>query len=230
MRRLPLLVIFTLATLPSPDLGAAETEVPVDLGVGPAGHWFTGPLGDNQPLHSGLKLSLAAVLDRQFIQDHADRVPPKYRAMAARMEEVRYRPSMFIPDSLWIAPRIKDVGVYGVTWRPMGVGIPLAKGGSRLDLGAGLLLTAAYLHGDSAVLPGGSMVFVRPGLDLMLRWEIPVLPDAFLVAVGWASQLYLPQKLGGPVFEAGAFDRGSIWHVGQVFVTLHWRILYSVQL
>lgn len=230
MLRLLPAAIAVLACLAAGPAAAAELEVPVDLGIGPAGCWFTGPIGANQPVHGGLKLSLAAVLDREFINAHLDRVPPRYRAMASRMDEVRYRPSLLIPESLWISPRVGDVGVYGVTWRPVGVAIPLAKGDSRLDLGAGLLLTAAYLHGNPQVLPSGSMVFVRPGIDVTLRWEVPVIEDAFLVAVGWTSQIYLPQKLGGSLLESGGFDAGSLWHVGQLFVTLHWRILYTVDL
>ncbi|MBI5608351.1 MAG: hypothetical protein HY902_05675, partial [Deltaproteobacteria bacterium] len=67
-------------------------------------------------------------------------------------------------------------------------------------------------------------------VDLTLRWEIPVLPSAFLIAVGWSSQFYVPQKLGGSVMAIGNFDRGAIWHVGQVFLTLHWRVPYEVRL
>jgi hypothetical protein len=75
------------------------------------------------------------------------------------------------------------------------------------------------------------MHFLRPGLDLTLRWEIPVLADAFLVAIGWSSQLYVPQRLGGGILEPAVFGAAdSIWHIGQAFLTLHWRIPYDVRM
>lgn len=209
---------------------AEEVMVPVDLGIGPLGQWFTGPIGRNQVAHFGLKLSLAAVLDRAFIHRHIDRVPAKYRAMAERMDEVRYRPSIFIPDALWISPRVQDIGMYGVTWRPIALALPIVRRQSNVDLAAGLLVTAAYLHGDKGVLPNGDLVFVRPGIDLGIEWEIPVIEDAFLVSLGWASQFYVPQKLAGPWGEVGGFDDGSVWHVGQVFVQGHWRLPYTTHL
>ncbi|MBI5609675.1 MAG: hypothetical protein HY902_12455, partial [Deltaproteobacteria bacterium] len=156
---------------------ARALEVPVDIGVGPAAHWFTGPIGDDQLGHFGLKLSLAAVLDRALIQRNLDRVPPRYRKLAGSMDEVRYRPSLLIPDSLTISPKLWHTGMYGITWRPVALAMPLSRGASNLTLGAGVLLNYTFIHTDrTAELGFETMHFLRPGVDLTLRWEIPVLP------------------------------------------------------
>lgn len=210
---------------------AAALEVPLDIGVGPTAQWWTGQIGDEQPVHFGLKLSLAAVLDRDLIQRNLRHVPVRYRKMVNQVDEARYKPSIFIPDSLIISPKVAHTGIYGVTWRPVGFGMPLVRRETSLDISAGVLLTYAFLHSDGKNLPFTSMHFLRPGLDLTLRWEIPVLPDAFLLALGWSSQFYVPQRLGGGIFEAavlGAPD--TIWHIGQAFLTLHWRVPYDVKM
>jgi hypothetical protein len=224
------LAVCAVAALLPVSAVAEEVMVPVDLGIGPLAQWFTGPIGRNQMAHFGLKFSLAAVLDKEFIHKHIHRVPAKYRGMASRMDEVRYRPSIFIPDALWISPKVQDVGMYGATWRPFSLALPIVRRQSNVDLTAGVLVTAAYLHGAKQVLPNGDLVFVRLGLDVGIEWEIPVIEDAFLVSLGWLSQFYLPQKLAGPFGEVGGFDDGSVWHVGQVFVQGHWRLPYTTQL
>jgi hypothetical protein len=56
-----------------------------------------------------------------------------------------------------------------------------------------------------------------------------VLTDSFLISLGYASQFYLPQAVGGDVFE-WAGDRPSIWHVSQIFMVFHWRVPYEANL
>jgi hypothetical protein len=207
---------------------ARAVEVPVDVGVGPAATWWTGPLAQDQPAHWGLKLSVAAVLDRAFIARHQARVPARYRAMAARTNGARIGPSIFIPDALTISPKTGRTGMYGVTWRPIALSMPLARGATSLDLGVGALLTYTFIHSDAFAWQ--SMHFARPGLDLMLRWEVPIVADRLLVSIGWASQLYLPQNLGASVFEPVRLDQPMVWHVGQAFLQVHWRFPYEVAL
>jgi len=43
-----------------------------------------------------------------------------------------------------------------------------------------------------------------------------------LLGLGWDSQFYIPQKLGGDFFVVGPIDR-SIWHIGQAYFQIHFR-------
>ncbi|MGI5864587.1 MAG: hypothetical protein ACOX6T_21405 [Myxococcales bacterium] len=238
MRALHLLAAATVALslLSAPSAFAATEKVPVDLGLGPAAYHFFGAIGEDQPVHFGLKISLEAVIDQQMIRRNQRKVPANYRKMARDMNEVRYSPSVFIPDALIISPKYKDTGIYGITWRPLGLGLPLLTGRVRLSVGAGLLLTYAFIHTDlDNDLPAGAPApavrdthFVRPGLDLGAELEI-ALTKSFLISLGWSSGLYVPQTLGSFGMDLEKLDE-SIWHVGQAFLQLHFRFPYTVKL
>jgi hypothetical protein len=234
VRRLLLLRFAVLCGLPALPAQAEPITVPVDVGVGPAAYVINGPVFDDQPIHAGLKLSVQAIIDQATIRAHQDRIPASVRQQALRMREVRYSPSIFIPDTLIISPKLRHTGIYGVTWRPLSVGLPLVDTGSvRLGLGAGLLLTYAFLYSDLSEIP--TTHFLRPGIDLGAELEIAVTP-AFLVSLGWASGFYVPQGLGtfgmGPFGDTHDWDglRQTLWHFGQGFVKLHFRFPYSANL
>ncbi len=217
----------TLAIACASPAFAAPLSVPVDIAVGPAGLWFSDAIGDEQLGHFGLKIRLEAVLSREFIKKHINQVPANYRQLALSMAEFRFRPSLFIPEELIISPKFLHTGMYGSTWRPLEVGLDLVSGAAPLSLEAGLDLTAAFIHSDSL---GFSWIFMlRPGIDLQLEWEVPVSQE-FHVSVGWQSALYIPQPLGGGVFELGGFDNRSIWHVGQLFILFHGFTAYQANL
>lgn len=209
---------------------AEPVTVPVDLGIGPAMYLVSGRVADDQ-LHAGLKISLQAIIDQQTLRAHPDRIPPRFRAQVLRLKEVRISPSILIPDALIISPKIRNTGIYGVTWRPLSVTLPLVQGDSgRLALGAGLLLTYAYLTSDLPDLP--TTHFLRPGIDVGAELEIAFGPH-FLVSAGWSSGFYLPQELGsfgtGELDSPGALDR-TLWHFGQAFLKLHFRFPYATSL
>jgi len=226
MRSLRLLPLAAAVLLAAPAVHAAKVKVPVDLGLGPAGYHFFGAVGDDQPVHYGLKISLEAVIDKELIKRNRSKIPASYRAMAGSMEEVRFSPSIFIPDALIISPKLEQTGIYGVTWRPVGLNVPLIKSGVRLTVGAALLLTYAFLYSDT--LP--TTHFVRPGLDLGAELEIPI-TKSFLVSLGWSSGLYVPQKLGelGMGTLPDELDQ-TIWHAGQGFLQLHFRFPYETKI
>jgi hypothetical protein len=227
MRSLIASISLLAAVLSAGEARAGSTvTVPVDVGVGPAAYLFTGPIADDQFPHYGLKISLEAVIDQELIRRNQRRIPASYRKMAGSMDEVRYKPSIFIPDALIISPKIKDTGIYGVTWNPLGVGVPLLKGPVRLRVGAGLLLTYAFIYSDNPEIP--TTHFVRPGLDLGADLEIPF-TKSFLISLGWSSGLYVPQKLGSFGLDMDAIDK-SIWHVGQAYLQLHFRFPYSTKM
>ena len=216
--------------------GAGELTVPVDVGVGPAfyhgiGPLFDGPAGGERVLgHYGLKISLAAIIKQEVIRANLHRVPKRYRGMAARMKEVRYRPSIFIPDAVIISPKLQGTGMYGATWRPIGLNVPLVNRGVKAGLGLGALLTAAFIHSDNMAVD--SMFFLRPGLDMGASVEIPV-TDNFLVSFGWNWAVYIPQIVGGGFLETtfeGDQLGGTVWNIAQAFFKLHFRFPYTVNI
>jgi hypothetical protein len=198
-------------------------EIPIDIGIGPAVHQFTGPVQRAQQYHTGLKLSLAAIIDQSVIASQAHKIPKKYRGLAKKIGTVRFRPGplILVPDTIFISPAQEDTGIYGANWRPIAVGLPI----SILNLGTGLNMTYAYLTGSDE---NPKTHFVRPGLDLTANVEIPF-SRSFLVSFGWTSFLYPPQAVGGEVFALGDLDE-SIWHIGQAYFRLHFRIPYTVNL
>ncbi len=207
---------------------AGEITVPVDVGVGPAYYLGPGPQFTGTSGHFGLKLSVAAILDKETIRKNIKRVPKQYRAMVKRSGEIRYGPSIFIPDSLIISPALGDTGMYGITWRPVGLNVPLVRDGVRLDLSAGLLLTTALLHSTRF----DTTFFLRPGIDLGLRLEVP-LTDTLLVSFGAFAQFYIPQMPGE--FGMGNTDdpnwlSNTIWLMPQAFMMVHYRFPYTVKL
>jgi hypothetical protein len=230
----PIVVVSLVTSLVAPLAQAEPVTVPVDVGVGPAAYVISGPVFDDQPVHGGLKLSVQAIIDQATLRAHQDRIPSRYRDQALRMTEVRFSPSIFIPDALIISPKLRNTGLYGVTWRPLSVGMPLLQGGPvRFGLAAGLLLTYAYLYSDLVEIP--TTHFIRPGIDVGAELEV-ALSSWFLVSAGWASGFYVPQGLGafglGPFGEHADWDglRQTLWHFGQGFVKLHVRFPYTTNL
>lgn len=209
---------------------AAELTVPVEVAVGPLGLAGPGPLFDGVPAHFGLKLGVAAILDQALIRRNLHRVPKQYRAMAANMKEARIRPSIFIPDSLWISPNLFGTGMLGATWKPLSLALPLVDAGVRARLEAGLIATYAFIWSDRAALP--STHFVRPGLDLALRIEIPM-GDVFSTHLGVGALAYLPQRPGRSVLYVGGAENDldqSIWLMGQAFLQFAFRFPYTTNI
>ena len=212
---------------------AAPVTVPFNVGVGPAFQLLSGPMMQDQTLHFGLRLELAAVIDQATIQANRDRIPQKYRKMAASVDELRYRPSIFIPETLYLSPPVTGTGMYGATWRFIGVNLPFGKGPVRLRLGASLIATLALIHSNSVRGLGGEDIefvfFLRPGIDLTAEVEIKLAKN-LLISFGWNSALHLPQVLRrnvGTSFLSIPGDADSwqvsLWHFGQPFLMLHYR-------
>lgn len=213
-----------LCTLLLPAVASAQrVTVPVDVGVGPAAYLFFGPVFDDQPIHTGVKVSVEAVLDKQWLSKNQRAIPSRYRKYARSMSEVRISPSLLIPDSLIISPRLRNTGMYGVTWKPLELGVPLSEGPARLSVGGGLLLTYAYLHSGTLA----NTHFLRPGAEVGVDLELQ-LSKNFLISLGWESALYVPQELGG----WGLPDRvrDGIFHVGQAYLQFHVRFPYTTHL
>jgi hypothetical protein len=224
MLNLPRFFAALLLLWGSPRALAATVEIPVDLGIGPAAHFITGPIQDDQLVHTGLVVSVQAIIDKAVIKKYKKRIPEQYRELALSMDEVRFSPSIFIPDTLIISPGYANTGMYGVSWRPIGVGVPLLKSKTlQLGVNAGARLSYLYIHSSSLASPTH---FLRPGLDLKANCEVP-LSTTVLLSFGWSSQAYIPQTVGGSIIGIGALDE-SIWHIGQAYLKVHYRFPYKV--
>jgi hypothetical protein len=225
--RLTLLLLgFVLLGATPPRASAEPITVPVDLGIGPAGHMFTGPLGDDQRFHWGLRLDLNAIIDKAMIKKHQKRVPKKYRKMALKMDEFRYKPLWWLPDTIMLSPKLDRTSMWGLTWRPLSLGIPLVKNPVRLSIGAGLIATYLFIQSEGLE---SAMHFLRPGLDLRAELILPVTSN-FKLGFGWTSQFYIPQEVGPGLKGVGEWTEDTIWHVGQWFAQAHFLFPYTVNL
>jgi hypothetical protein len=211
--------------------------VPVQIGVGPAGYIvgapnlgtfrLEGPVVEDQLFHTGLRIYLAAIIDKEFVRQNPQLIPRQYRRQIMEMGEVRVSPMVanLIPSSLIISPKVRNTGIYGVTWRLIGIGLAPVSDPVRVSVNAGALATYAYMHSDTFA----NTHFLRPGLEGALDIEIPF-TNEFLMSFGWASQFYLPQRVGASPIDFGAeFDSESIWHMGQLYLQFHFRVPYMYE-
>jgi hypothetical protein len=224
-----------LGTLPLESVEAKPVEIPVNVGVGPLAATFFGPIAEDQRYHWGLELKLAAIIDKAVLKSQRKRVPKRFRGMVDRMGQVEIG-HLLIPDRFFISPRLKNTAIYGVTFRPIGINQPLVKSPFRLTIGAGLMLTYAYINtrysadvlSDQRKTPEGTTHFLRPGLEFKAELTIPI-TRSFLISGGWSSALYPPQKVGEGIASFGGTE-GTIWHVGRAFAMIHIRFPYMVNL
>jgi len=224
--KLPSLALLSLLLLLLPSAAEAQRRritAPVDIAVGPTALLFFGPVFDDQPIHTGLRINVEAVLDKEWLRKHQALIPRKQRGRVSKMGEIRYAPAVLglIPETLIISPKYKNTGMYGATWKPLGFGLGLTPSPVRLSLDAGLVLTYAYMYSDT--LPNTH--FLRPGLQLTADLEFQ-LSESFLVSLGWSSAAYIPQRVG--TFTETKPLNGSIFHVGQAFLLLHFRVPFTV--
>jgi hypothetical protein len=225
------MILPCLATTPA---RAEAITVPADVGIGPAGYVISGKVADDQPLHYGMKFSVQAIIDQATIQANKNRIPASYRSQAAHMSEIRISPSILIPDAFFISPKTQHTGIYGITWRPLSLGLTLIQTKPlRFTLSTGLLLTYAFLYSDLPELPDTH--FFRPGLDIGGEIEL-AFSRSFLISFGWFSGFYIPQGFGtfgmGPFGDKATSDNLSqtLWHFGQGFIKLHFRFPYTANL
>lgn len=215
-------ILFALLAIPNLAF-AGQVTVPFDIGVGPTGNLITGPVFRDQPVHFGLRISTYAIIDRATRRKYRHRIPERYRKMADQQGDIRYNPlSCCIPANLHISPAIPDTpfgdtGIYGITFKPIGLGVNLGDSSAGLQIGLGALLSYMFIH--SKTLPSPTH-FLRPGLEA--RAELEFNFGGGGVSLGWASQLFPPQEVGGSILKWGPPGE-SIWHIGQAFLLFHVR-------
>ena len=203
-----------------------EVTVPVEVGVGPAGHIVFGDMQKKQDFFYGARINLEAVIDKALIKQNKKKIPKKYRKMAMKLNEVRLRPGplAYIPKTLLISPG--DNAMYGAIWDLVGVG----SGFGPLKLSADLQFAYAYLsyQGETEGATQ-SMHLIRPALAVSAH--IPVmLTDSFGFDIGWRSSLMPPQELGGSPLSFSTDLEGTIWHIGQAYFALTFRIPYTTRM
>ena len=226
-------------TRPAPTRRAKrEVTVPVELSVGPAffvfanpisgGEVLSGPLTEGQTFHYGLRIDIAAIITHEFVQKNPRLVPRKYHSMFKPGSELRFTPGILglIPRDIIISPKFNHTGAYGANWELMGIGLDLlGSPTANLNLNAGLLATYVYIDSD---LTDTTTHFLRPGLSVGLSAGT-MLGDSFGVRIGWNSNFYIPQAIGGGVFEMGEGER-SLWHIGEAFLQFRFRFPYTTTL
>jgi hypothetical protein len=215
---------------------SSSITVPVDVGIGPTANQWFGTIATDQQFHWGLKLDLAAIIDQKTIKANKHRIPKKYRGMASKMKEFVYRPFWYLPDSLLLSPKTENGQMFGVTLRPIGLGLSLLDSGFlKLSLSAGLVLTGAYMSNDLWMSDHGydsdSMWFLRPGANVKATLLFK-LSKSFLVSMGYDAYGYVPQTLGRDFWEEVGENlmEDSAWLNGQAFVMLHFRFPYTTTL
>ncbi len=202
-------------------------EIPINVGIGPSAFMFTGALADEQPLHYGVHIDVAAIIDKATIKKHQNKIPKKYRKIVSKLGEARIG-YMLIPDSLIISPKTQNTAIYGATWRPLSANLPIGLGPMELKFGAGVLLTYAYIGQDVPNADSVTTHFLRPGLDLKANLDVPF-SDSLILSLGWSSGFYVPQELGGGMADLGEGDQ-SLWHVGQAYAVFNYRFPFKTKI
>ena len=209
-----------------------KVTVPINIGMGPSFNTFTGLLDSDQIYHYGLKLDLYAYIDKALLKKAKHKIPKKFRKMALKMDSIKYRPSILIPNHLFISPKTKNTGVFGASWRPISTGFALIKTSVLdLDLNAGPIITYAFMTSDNNKIEE-TINFFRPGIDINAELYIKF-SRWFLISGGWTSAFYIPQRIdrgNGSFLKTGSpSDQNCIWHIGTAFAMMHFRIPYSTR-
>lgn len=221
--------------------GMVTAQVPVQVGVAPTGIMLGGPalslsefgfegrLLEDRMIHTGLRLDVTAIITAELVRKHRQMVPRKALKHILDAGEVRFSPSILrlLPTTLYLSPPVMgNAQAWGATWSLVGAGLAKGFGNFRPSLGGSVIATLMYINSPS--LAAQHYFFIRPGVELNLDLEFQLI-EQFLVSVGWASQVYLPQTLteaGAAMLGTGGFDRDSLWHIGQFYVQFHFRVPY----
>jgi len=224
------------ARRPSRPSSSAPLTVPVEVAVGPIALVPSTPLLLDQPVHAGLRIELAAVVDQQLIRANAGRVPSWARGLAGSVSEVKVRPSWLglLPEQLVISPQVLHTGLYGAVWRPFGVSVNLVdQPALRVTAGAAVNAVALLVHSTTMGVPAGAQpgtqaltLVLRPGLSASLAAEWIVTKE-WRLSAGWASDLFVPQALGRPPWEITPVDN-ALFHLGGPYAMVHVRFPYTV--
>lgn len=224
---------FSLLFFSMASITATAAEIPINVGVGPS--LFSIPdsiqIAQVKPFF-GFNLKIKAIIDKETIEKNKAKIPPKFRSAVEKTNEVRIG-YLYIPANIMIAPGDdgEQPSIYGATWKPISIDLPVKLGPATLSFGTELVVTYAMItaavassENTESKLERTTTHFIRPGLSLNAELDYP-LSKAFVFSLGATSSYYIPQKLKG----AGA-NRDSLWRVGEMRATLNYRFPIEVKL
>lgn len=200
--------------------------IPVEVGVGPAAHVFFGDLQEQQNMYYGARINLEAVIDKALIKKFDRKIPKKYRKMARSLNEVRVRPFplSLVPKTLIISPGDKS-SMYGAGWDLFGLGGGLGP----LKLGLNLQVLYSHITYQDSAQRQQSMNFLRPGAVASLSLPLQI-TESVGFNIGWRSTFVPPQEIGGDILALKKSTEGTIWHIGQGYAMITFRIPYTTKL
>jgi hypothetical protein len=223
-------LVLGLLMATSPSFAKKKVTIPINVGLGPAAYFITGDIQNDQAPHYGVKINLGAVITKKTIEENKGKIPKKYHSLVDKVGEAQIG-HLLIPDALFISPKTQNTGIYGVTWQPININQPLLDSWLKLEVGAGLLLSYAYIDQDiktaSGMTTNQTTHFFRPGLELLANLDLPF-SDSFILSLGWSSGFYVPQTLGE--FTGVSVEENSIWHIGQAYALFNFRFPFTAKI
>ncbi|NBX16591.1 MAG: hypothetical protein EBR09_04425 [Proteobacteria bacterium] len=225
LKRLPFYFSFSFGIF---SQSAKAVEIPVDVGLGPSLYSIPDTL-QQSPLKPfwGLNLDIKAVINREMIAKYKDKIPQKFRKTLEKTDEVKVG-YLFIPSNIMIGIPENSGGpsIYGVSWKPVGVNLPVDLSVAKLSIGSKILLTYAMIKtaGTETNKVTSTTHFIRPGLDLNSELEF-MFSDSFLFSAGAAYSFYIPQEMNG-----SGNKKYSLWRIAEGRATLHYRFPVDVKI
>lgn len=227
------LIVFTVPAQAETNSGEQEFTVPVNLGFGPELNYYNGAVGKEKLFHYGIKLDIHAFIDREVLSKNRNKIPKKWRKQVGKLSSVKIG-KMYIPESIIISPKTGKTGIYGINFRPVGLGTGLVSGPFLgVNLGLGLNATYLCIHSDALFAGETSKVmhFLRPGIDAKLNVQFKI-SRGFQLSAGAEGTGYVPQELSSrsKIGEIGEFNDKSLWYMGQLYFIVNVRVPKKVKL
>ena len=224
-RVLVMLSLFCVILAPTYCAAKEPVEIKVEVGVGPAYNSFFGSIPNTYDAFYGSHIHLTGVVDQSVVKRYKKKIPKKFRKQVLKSKEVKYRPGILaaIPTTIIVTPS-KDRSAYGAVWDLIGGGLSLGP------LGVGASLQASYLYLRSGEGEAKLQThFLRP--SLALKAYVPIqLTESFGLSLSWVSSFTVPQPIGGSPLDVELSREGTLWHMGQAYLSLNFRFPYEVKL
>ncbi|MCB0384095.1 MAG: hypothetical protein KDD43_01785 [Bdellovibrionales bacterium] len=189
----------------------------VNVGFGLSQYQLSELYGDQDGLIFGTELNLSAVAEREVLDRFKDRVPPKFRKAASRLNEVSVS-HLLIPKTLYIQPLHDHREAYGVTWGLVPT-IMLGWPKFKFVINGGIVLTYLYYRDDRLPEDKQSIHFIRPGLRGGLGIRFPVFTKYLLFEAGVKGDAYIPQTF---------YNDQDVWNFKGVYGMIHFRFPITV--
>ncbi|MEQ1876209.1 MAG: hypothetical protein ABL958_06155 [Bdellovibrionia bacterium] len=192
-----------------------EIDVPINIGLGPATHYFNETVVPDQPSIYGLKLHLGAVIDHELIEKNKDKIPENIRGTVTSIDEAIIG-HILVPDTIFVSPKANGLGVYGLSWQPLKPGLGMTFGFTRISLGMPLKFTV--LRVERELLE--SFWFVRPAVGLELKADFKF-SKYFVLTLGGGRDWYWNQKTPE--------DR-MVWGIDHAYALFNYRHPFRTEL